>query len=423
MFLNLMYGCIWWGVSMNKGENKSKDVYKYGVNVREFNEQHWEFVRDLSKEEKELQGYKSVSQPIGLYECKHCNTQKVRSKSVFEKALFICPNECNGVKHHTTIVLKGVNDIATTHPHLVKYLLNENDKHRFTANSERKIKIKCLNCGEVKERTLSALTQEGVACAVCSDGISFPEKFIINLLRHLGVAYQKEKSFNNSRKRYDFYIPKLNMIIEAHGEQHYRSVFKNRTVEEEQKNDKDKRDFAMQNGIEHYIELDCRESTLAWIKNSIMNSCLPQLLKFNEEGVDWVDIVEKSSNSLFKEVCDYHKLEGGSVGEIADIFELASSTVTKYLKEGTKLGWCDYGSGEKKQARRIKTSKPVMGINKETGENFSFVSVGQAMLWILETTIGKPKRYNKSNSISYYITKCAKGEMESAYGYTWHYIE
>ena len=63
-------------------------------------------------------------------------------------------------------------------------------------------------------------------------------------------------------------------IIENHGEQHYihRGTFKSKSLEDEQRNDVYKKTLARQNGVIHYIVLDCRESNVSWIKKSILNS-------------------------------------------------------------------------------------------------------------------------------------------------------
>ena len=46
----------------------------------------------------------------------------------------------------------------------------------------------------------------------------------------------------------------------------------------------------MKNGIDTYIELDCRFSECKWIKDSIMNSELPGIFNFTEKDVDWISI-------------------------------------------------------------------------------------------------------------------------------------
>lgn len=78
-------------------------------------------------------------------------------------------------------------------------------------------------------------------------------------------------------KRYDFYLPDHNIIIETHGEQHYDDKFISyggRTLKEEQENDKYKEQIARDNGVKHYIVIGCRYSDNKWIKENILKSDL-----------------------------------------------------------------------------------------------------------------------------------------------------
>lgn len=143
--------------------------------------------------------------------------------------------------------------------------------------------------------------------------------------------------------RYDFYIDKFNMIIETHGRQHYEENANwEKSLSEIQENDKNKERFARVNGIHNYIILDCRKSEIEWIKNSIMESQLPQLLNFKEEDIDWLACHEASCKSLVKTVCDLWNTGINSTIKIADIMKIHRSTATRYLKQGAKLKWCDY---------------------------------------------------------------------------------
>ena len=59
---------------------------------------------------------------------------------------------------------------------------------------------------------------ECVGCPICSDGKSYPEKFIASYLRQIGEPFITEYSakWSNDR-RYDFYLPNMNMFIEVDG--------------------------------------------------------------------------------------------------------------------------------------------------------------------------------------------------------------
>ena len=53
---------------------------------------------------------------------------------------------------HGRIVIKGINDIATTHPHLVKYFKNPNDAYNVTYSSSKKVDIICPICGKTEKK-------------------------------------------------------------------------------------------------------------------------------------------------------------------------------------------------------------------------------------------------------------------------------
>lgn len=62
-------------------------------------------------------------------------------------------------------------------------------------------------------------------CPKCSKKASKGERKIIDLLSGNSIKFIKEKIFDwSDKKRYDFYLPDYNLIIEYHGRQHYEEV-------------------------------------------------------------------------------------------------------------------------------------------------------------------------------------------------------
>lgn len=391
-----------------------KTTIKHGVDVYKFNKQHWEFIGNLSREERELHSLDKTTR--ASYKCRHCGEVVNRQKGGFKKHLLICPNECNGVKQGSSgrVTLKGVNDVATTHPYLANYFVNKSEPYRYSANSMKQVEVKCPNCGMTKKMILKNLTTQGLGCSVCSDGISYPEKFIANLLRQLNVDFKKEYTLDNGRTRYDFYLPEYNCIIEVHGIQHYVQSPRGRSLEEEQLNDKYKHKLAIKRGVRCYIVIDARESTFEWMKNSIMNGGLPILLGFEEGDVDWGAIAGSCEKSLVREVCDYFNEHGGTTYGIGEVFGIDRTTVSNYLKRGTELGWCEYTDEVKKQGRE---RKRVRGVNIETGQVMDFINAKEAGRWLIDTDITTNK-YAQNK-----IYSCCIGERLSAYGYKWEYVD
>ncbi|MFP5114833.1 NUMOD1 domain-containing DNA-binding protein [Bacillaceae bacterium C204] len=209
----------------------------------------------------------------------------------------------------------------------------------------------CPQCGNEKKLRISNLVRQGFSCQKCSDGVSYPEKFVFNFLEQLKeqltIDFEYQKTFDWSKniahtnpklrgkKIYDFHIPSRKMIIESHGEQHFkqgtRKGAKVKTLKEEQENDQIKEALAIENGIEIYVSLDCRESTMEYIKNSILSSRLASL--FDLEHIDWLKCHEAAYKSLVIRAGDMYS-QGKRAVEIAEIMKLSDTTIRSYLTQG-----------------------------------------------------------------------------------------
>ena len=91
----------------------------------------------------------------------------------------------------------------------------------------------------------------------------------MNWLEQEKIFFIKEKIFNwSEQKRYDFYLPKQNLIIEYHGVQHYKEVKEFfLPLKEQQKIDSWKEAQAKENGINYlvisYLDFENIETILA----------------------------------------------------------------------------------------------------------------------------------------------------------------
>ena len=268
------------------------------------------------------------------------------------------------------VVLADYNSVAATHPYLVKYFLNKNDAFTHTSQSKKKVDMQCPYCGFQKSVSIHNLTNAGFSCPVCSDGISFPNRFMASVLQYLlpskGIEFKTEASFEWSKniihnniklsgnKFYDFHIKtQLPIIIECHGDQHYnqnrRKQKRSRTLEEEQENDMIKKDLAINNGVDdkRYVVLDCRVSSMSFIKNSIMSSNLPNLLCFEEDDIDWHLCADRAHDSLVGIACEMWSEDKYTIRSLASAIGVSSSTVERYLKQGSEIGLCNYGHEHK----------------------------------------------------------------------------
>lgn len=79
------------------------------------------------------------------------------------------------------------------------------------------------------------------------------ETTIAILLKENNIQYIREKTYEDlhgGKFRYDFYLPKLNTIIEINGQQHYYEVWGGRAgLLKQQENDRRKISYALANKI------------------------------------------------------------------------------------------------------------------------------------------------------------------------------
>ena len=192
-----------------------------------------------------------------------------------------------------------------------------------------------------------------------------------------------------------------------HYEEGFSRIFKSaKTLKEEQENDKLKKNLTEQNGLK-YIVIDTRYSNLEYIKNSLLN--LPEIHRYDLSLVNWNKCHEFACSSLVKVICDLWNNGIKSTLEISKIKNLGRSTVTKYLNQGKKLGWCDYDGAEMVVIGTIlgkKTNKPIIQLSLKGEYITSFKSAIEA---------------EKQLNISNHISDCCKGKRKSSSNFKWMY--
>ncbi|OSA92819.1 UNVERIFIED_ORG: hypothetical protein B2H93_13410 [Clostridium botulinum] len=256
------------------------------------------------------------------------------------------------------IVVEGINDIPTTASWMLKYFQGGYDEaKKYTKGSSKKIYPVCPNCGRIKDKDTvirSIYKNHSIGC-ICEDTVSFPEKFMFNVLEQLGVDSMTQltrKIFKWCKDyRYDFYFELNNeeYIIETHGLQHYEEKKGSKwdKLKEIKTNDILKKDLALKNGVkeENYIVIDCRKSELEFIKQNVLNSRLNEL--FDLSNIDWLKVEEYSYSNLVKQACKLKKKHPEmTTTQIGEIMSYSHGTITKWLTQGDNLGWCNYNTAE-----------------------------------------------------------------------------
>lgn len=290
---------------------------------------------------------------------KRINTQKYQYRKMYKYQCNICGyndgwlEECDILHHksgcsccNNSTVVEGINDIPTTDSWMIPYFQGGyNEAKQYVYGSTVKINPICPICGRVKRNKIAISqihSRRSIGC-ICNDGISYPEKFFMEVLNQLNIKYLYQVSKNDfkwiDKYYYDFYLVDYNCIVETNGLQHYKDVNWCPRVNI-QKNDKIKRNLAVQNNITHYIEIDCRKSELEFIKNSILQSDLSDFIDLN--NVDWKKCSEYACSTITKAVCDFWETNNHDYLLTSEHFHLSVGCIKSYLKKGNLIGWCLY---------------------------------------------------------------------------------
>lgn len=277
-------------------ENKRPDLIEYLVN----------------EEDKKLPALSGKRIDV---KCKVCNTVRSIIVADFNRSGFPC-NTCKSLENKN--------------PEVVKYLVNKEDG-KLSFGSRSIIKVRCTICNHEKDISVQLLASKGISCSECALKTSVPERFMTQILKSLNLEFKKEYSSTwTNKKRYDFYIPSLNMIIETHGAQHY--IETNRVdLIEIQENDILKEKLAKENGIENYISIDCRRSEKNFLSTNIKNS-LMDYIDFSK--IDFDTLWEKTmQTNLVSNICLDYQDSSLTISEIAEKNNTSVTSVVRYIKE------------------------------------------------------------------------------------------
>lgn len=287
---------------------------------------------------------------------------------------------CSGYK-----VLKGYNDLWTIHPKIAKLLKYPEHGYELSYGCDKFEIFVCPECGYEKSLRVFSVVRQGFPCPRCGDGVSYPNKFVRSFLSQLNEKYIPEYSPDwafiehdnpklNGKKKYDNYLPDRNEIWEVHGLQHFKDKFRTygknaKTLKEQQKNDKLKKELVDKNGLK-YVVIDASCSVPEYIKNSLLN--LPEIKRYDLSKIDWNKCHEFACSSLVKIACNYWNSGIKNTKEIGKLMTLDFTTIITYLKQGKKLGWCDYDS----KVHKIIPKNRIKVICLTTNEIFDSITKG-----------------------------------------------
>lgn len=344
---------------------------------------------------KSLCGCNSVYDTLTLHCDKHNYTWQAQFKSNLYKkySCHMCAKE--GIHND----LKNKYNLWDINYDVAKLLENPNDAYGLSNTSKEKRWFICPNCGNRLYKRVVVVTQFGLACNVCSDGFSYPNKLMYNVLTELKINFISEFSPSwISPRRYDFCIKKCKLIIEMDGELGHGKRVRNDskiTLEESLEIDKQKDKMATNHGYK-VIRINCDKSELNYIRENIARSELRNYLNF--DNINWYKCDLNSHKSILISVCDfYNKNPYYSYKMLSERFNINKDTIKKYLKIGYKQNLCP------KYSRSC--GKPIICV--ESGI-------------IFPTSTKCAEYYNLDSS---QIIKCCKNINSSSFGLHFMYLD
>ena len=157
---------------------------------------------------------------------------------------------------------KIINDLFLLHGDNYNYNFND------YKNIHSKIKIVCKKNHIFYQKVSNHL--QGKGCPICRE--SFGERTITLFLENKNITYEKQKTFDDlfliKKLKFDFYLPKYNIIIEYDGIQHFEAIeFLGGQKEFEKNKQRDllKNDFCIKNNIK-LIRISYKENILIRLK-------------------------------------------------------------------------------------------------------------------------------------------------------------
>lgn len=163
------------------------------------------------------------------------------NRFVFFDAVCDCGNELNHIQKSNFFKRKFFScydcyfDLIERNVKLDE-LIGEKYNHLEIIKAYRKIRnngnsiiiVNCLcDCGEIRENVQLTKLREGTvySCKKCAKSISSMEMFISQILKNNNIDFIHQKRFSDCKDifelPFDFYLPKLNILIEYDGSQHY----------------------------------------------------------------------------------------------------------------------------------------------------------------------------------------------------------
>ncbi|WBF81951.1 hypothetical protein [Staphylococcus virus vB_SurM-PSU6] len=244
--------------------------------------------------------------------------------------------------------------IESLRPYIVDV---EEAKTISKGSSKYKIKVKCTECQKEKLMTPNKLSTRGYFCELCDKGTSYPENFFKSYLKVKGIKYEYQKVFKDlPNRRFDFYLPESNTVIETHGIQHYKESG-NWDFKETQKSDQIKKEYCQEHNI-NLVIIDSSKSNFQFMKNTINKTKVLEPIQDSDINLILKNI-EEIRNYPIKKIIGMNK-KGSNTKEIENELGVPQATVLNILNRHNL-------SAKRKKSVRCRT----------TGEEFESITEAQ----------------------------------------------
>ena len=302
-----------------------------------------------------------------------------------------------------------VNDLELNSPYVYKMLLIPHD---YTIYSDKKVKFQCSNCGTIREAVIKDVVKNGLSCPNCSDSISYPEKYLRSLFNQLHIHYIYQYVIN--KYRFDFYIPKYNLLVECDGIQHYDIHSKWYRVGRDSAKD----EFAYLHNYE-IIRIDCRYSNTEYIKNNIILSDLLKHICADEKMIDFEQCALDACKSLVIMAAELYKANI-DIDIIAKFLNLSRATIIRYLHKAHYAGIITFDINQLmiKRIRKSVCANKAKAHSIEVTNKKGFIktfSNFQDMQIYFDNNL---QIHNNRSGVS----RCANGIRNTYLGYKFQYV-
>lgn len=264
-----------------------------------------------------------------LVKCNKCGIKSIKHTSNLKR------EGCKYCSGQATYY--GFNDINTTAHWLCEYIDDVDITNHHTIHSSKMVYPTCPICGlkSNKQFSISYLYQNmGFKCQKCRNIIkeSLPERVFEEILKSLGIKYEKQKMIKTPNRQYiDFFIKKYNLAVEIDGELGHgkRSSFyrTEQSIMLSKKRDEKKDTYLKVHNID-IVRIECHKG-FNNIYDSIINSSLKTI--FNFSILNKCEIYNSCATNIQSEVIKKF-MQGASRKDLSIEYRLSYNTICEYIR-------------------------------------------------------------------------------------------